>query len=281
MGRRVEKVAGGFTTGYTYDGADILREVRGATSWKYIHGPGSDQPLAREDGSGALTYYNADGLGSIVKRSSQAGAVAHEYRYDAWGSIEVGSSEAGHAFTGREWDPETRLYYYRARYYDPTLGRFASEDLPRIDDAFRRYSYVRNSPAVYRDPSGWWETRGPGPDPNMAGPYTGCGGDGFPVPVVPTKGPACLRRCAEYHERSHVVDIMMAAPGICIGKPARTIIRGSEQEERASERRACQIQLDCLRALMEQKKKCPDGQCTIPDIKNAIFTVELYCLQVS
>ena len=100
--------------------------MRGTTSLKYVHGLGTDEPLAAEDGCGPLTYYHVDGLGSIRKRTNQAGAVVHEYRYDAWGNIEMGASEPGYAFTGREWDPESGLYYYRARYYDPRVGRFIS-----------------------------------------------------------------------------------------------------------------------------------------------------------
>ena len=157
-GRRVEKVAGGVTTSYTYDGEDILREVRGASTLKYVHGPGIDEPLAREDGSGVLTYFHTDGLGSVVKRTDQAGAVVHEYRYDAWGNIETGATEPGYAFTGREWDPETGLYYYRARYYDPKIGRFISEDpLPieaRPFEELNNYAYVANNPVNFIDPAG-------------------------------------------------------------------------------------------------------------------------------
>jgi RHS repeat-associated protein len=280
LGRRAEKVAGGVTASYAYDGGDILREVRGGSTFKYVHGPGSDQPLAVDD-AGTLSYFHADGLGSIVRTTNAAGSVGVARQYDAWGNLEVGATQSGYAFTGREWDPEIELYYYRARYYDPTLGRFGSEDLPTVDGGGRRYVYVRNNPAVYRDPSGWWESRGLGPDPNKVGPYTGCGGDGYPEPVMPTKGPPCLRRCAEYHERSHVVDIMMAAPGICFGKPARTVIRGSEQEERASERGACETQLRCLRGLLERKRSCPDPQCTVRQIQDAITSVEIYCQQFS
>jgi YD repeat-containing protein len=56
VGRRVEKVVGGVTTTYTYDDEDILRETTSTgTTLKYVHGPGIDEPLAQEDGAGALT----------------------------------------------------------------------------------------------------------------------------------------------------------------------------------------------------------------------------------
>jgi RHS repeat-associated protein len=151
LGRRVEKIAGGVTTTYTYDGVAILREERGSATLKYVQGPSIDEPLAREDGSGTLTYYQADGLGSIVKRTNQAGAVVHEYRYDAWGSVESGAGEPGYAFTGREWDPEIGLYYYRARYYDPVTGTFASAD---PIESPQLYAYANGDPVRLSDPMG-------------------------------------------------------------------------------------------------------------------------------
>ena len=154
IGRRVEKVAGGVTTSYTYDAEAVLREMRGSAVLRYVQGLGMDEPLAVEDSSGSLGYYHADWLGSIVKRTSQSGAVAHEYRYDAWGNIELGATEPGYSFTGREWDPETKLYYYRARYYDANVGRFTGEDPAGLADGPNRYTYVRNKPADRIDPTG-------------------------------------------------------------------------------------------------------------------------------
>jgi RHS repeat-associated protein len=153
LGRRVEKVAGGLTTGHTYDGENILREISGTTTMKYVQGRGLDEPLAGDHGGG-LTYIHADGLGSIVKVTDAVGAVTLARRYDASGNPELGMSNAGYAFTGREWDPETALHHYRARYYDPALGRFLSEDPSGLRGGVNRYPYVAGNPANWTDPSG-------------------------------------------------------------------------------------------------------------------------------
>jgi RHS repeat-associated protein len=112
-----------------------------------------DEPLGFEE-SGGAGYYHADGLGSIVKATDSAGAVTLVRQYDAWGKLQTGVEQAGYAFTGREWDPETGLKYYRARYYEPNSGRFLSEDpLGQVVDV-NLYSYVRNQPSQLIDPSG-------------------------------------------------------------------------------------------------------------------------------
>jgi len=156
LGRRVLKSTPGKVTAYTYDGADILREnvtLGGITTTSYyVHGPSIDEPLGKETG-GVMTYYHADGLGSVVKETNQAGAVTNTLRYDAWGNIEAGARD-GYAFTGREWDPETGLYYYRARYYDPRAGRFISEDPIGFGGGPNSYGYVDGGPANFADPSG-------------------------------------------------------------------------------------------------------------------------------
>ena len=74
--------------------------------------------------------------------------------YDPWGNPAATPAPDGYAFTGREWDAETGLYYYRTRYYDPAAGRFASEDGLRFDAGSNFYSYVDNNPAKYSDPYG-------------------------------------------------------------------------------------------------------------------------------
>jgi RHS repeat-associated protein len=158
-GRRVEKVAGGKTYRYAYSGMDILRETvtdgSGTTTYRYIHGPGIDEPLARENvTAGTVEYYHADGLGSIVATTNQAGTIVSTRQYDAWGNLEIGASDPGYAFGGYHWDPEIGLYYVRARYLDPKLGRFISEDPIGFAGGLNLYAYAANRPTYYVDPFG-------------------------------------------------------------------------------------------------------------------------------
>lgn len=99
-----------------------------ADTIRYFQGAGIDEPLARKNSSDVVTYYLADHLGSIVQETSASGSVLLEREYDPWGVAMKGASTSGRAFTGREWDAEVGLYYYRARYYEPGRGRFLSDD---------------------------------------------------------------------------------------------------------------------------------------------------------
>jgi RHS repeat-associated protein len=75
------------------------------------------------------------------------------------------------AFTGREWDPETGLYYYRARYYDPKIGRFISEDPIDFEGGVNFYSYVENNPVNLVDPEGLQACLIIGRVPTVIDPY--------------------------------------------------------------------------------------------------------------
>jgi RHS repeat-associated protein len=102
----------------------------------------------------AAQTIHADGLGSIIAMTDAAGNVTSRRQYDAWGNLEVGADQPGYAFTGREWDPETQLYYYRARYYDPKIGRFISQDPIGFAGGVNLYPYVGNRPTTLSDPLG-------------------------------------------------------------------------------------------------------------------------------
>ena len=129
FGRRIEKSVNGVPTKYFSDQEDILFEYDGAgnITRKYVHGPGVDEPLAVEM-SGSFYFYHADGLGSIVFLTKNNRKLEETYSYDSFGRPQESTFSQPYSFTGREWDTETGLYYYRARYYDPAAGRFISRD---------------------------------------------------------------------------------------------------------------------------------------------------------
>jgi RHS repeat-associated protein len=168
LGRRIEKVANGQTKRYVYDGEDILLEYDGANTLqaKYTHGPGIDAPIAVTKGADTF-FYHQDGLGSVTDLSDAAGATAKSYSYDSYGNIleSPGTLEQPYTFTGREFDAESGLSYYRARYYDPASGRFLQQDpgsaginsarLPRHPlDLVSQYVYAADNPIQLIDSFG-------------------------------------------------------------------------------------------------------------------------------
>ncbi|HJP60462.1 MAG TPA: RHS repeat-associated core domain-containing protein, partial [Gemmatimonadaceae bacterium] len=156
-GRRTEKVAAGLTHQYIYDAEDIVEErISGSSSdtIRYHHGVGIDEALARTNAIIVTTYYLSDHLGSVVQETNASGAVALEREYDPWGVQIQGGNSSGYAFTGREWDSEVALSFYRARYYQPEIGRFLGDDPLGLFDGPNIAAYVGNSPLGRVDPSG-------------------------------------------------------------------------------------------------------------------------------
>ncbi len=127
----------------------------GNVTARYTHALGIDEPLAMFRG-GATYYYHADGLGSITSLTDAAGAIVASYPYDSFGNLghSTGTVVNPFRYTGREWDSEAGLYFYRARYYDPATGRFLSEDPIGFKGGINFYPYVGNSVPNFSDPSG-------------------------------------------------------------------------------------------------------------------------------
>jgi RHS repeat-associated protein len=122
---------------FAYDGDNLIEETNssGGVVARYEGTQNIDEPLAMLR-SGATSYYHADGLGSISSLSNAAGSIASTYTYDSFGKLtnSTGSLVNSFRYTARESDTETGLYYYRARYYDPSTGRFVA----RIRSDFKR-----------------------------------------------------------------------------------------------------------------------------------------------
>jgi RHS repeat-associated protein len=155
------RMAASAGTAYVYDGDNVLEEISstGTMLARYTMGLGLDEPLAMLRG-GATHYYGQDGLGTVTSLFATNGTVATSYSYSAFGqTAQTGSVVNPFRFTGREFDSETGLYYYRARYYDPRIGRFLSEDPVGFKGGINFYAYVENSPAFFTDPYGLWSTR--------------------------------------------------------------------------------------------------------------------------
>jgi RHS repeat-associated protein len=157
FGRRIYKSSSSGTSIFAYDGNKLIEETNssGAVVARYSQGFNIDEPLAMLR-SATTSYYHADGLGSVTSLSSSAGSLAQTYGYDSFGKQTSSSGSLTNPFqyTAREFDPETNLYFYRARYYAPVLGRFLSEDPLRFKVSADYYSYVWNRPLVLRDPFG-------------------------------------------------------------------------------------------------------------------------------
>jgi RHS repeat-associated protein len=107
-------------------------------------------------GAGTAFYYQADGLGSITSLTTTGGTLAETYSYDSFGQTSTSGGVVNpFQYTGREFDSETGLYYYRARYYDPVVGRFVNEDPLgiRLSDP-NVYLYAGANPVHNLDPFG-------------------------------------------------------------------------------------------------------------------------------
>ena len=108
-------------------------------------------------------FYHFDGQGNVIALSNSSGNVVEEYEYDVYGLVSVQSlgqtwdrSQYGnpYLFTGRRWDGDTGLYYYRARMYSPDLGRFLQPDPLGYFDGMNVYAYCGNNPVNWIDPWG-------------------------------------------------------------------------------------------------------------------------------
>jgi RHS repeat-associated protein len=164
FGQRVSRTVNSVTTRLVLDPAAyfsrLLMETDAAGNpiAYYVHGLG----LIAKITPGGQTYtYHYDWRGSTVALTDAAGTVVSRYVYDAWGNVGTNSFEAvanPFRFVGRlgVTDEGNGLFYMRARYYLPGLGRFTSKDPVGMLGGPNFYVYARNDPLGLMDPLGLW-----------------------------------------------------------------------------------------------------------------------------
>jgi RHS repeat-associated protein len=156
FGRRTGKTVQGTTTNFLYDGLNPVQEKSGATvTANLLTGLGIDEFFTRTDGVGVRSLL-PDALGSTVALGDGTGTLQTQYTYEPFGFVSQtgAASTSSYKFTGRE-DDGSGLMYYRARYYQPRLQRFISEDPLGFDGGdVNLYGYVRNNPLTFIDPLG-------------------------------------------------------------------------------------------------------------------------------
>jgi RHS repeat-associated protein len=198
LGRRVKKTASGATKIYVsattpiayspQAGQELVEYVSGAVptspTEKCVYGNDIDEPIWKT-GTGGAVYYHANSLYCVSALTNGSGAVVERYRYTPYGELTILAADGTtvrsasnyanpYTYTGRRWDSETGLYYHRARYYHPALGRFLGRDPIRLAAQLpEQYGYLRGRPFLFIDPSGklpFFPCRHPAPWLPPAGP---------------------------------------------------------------------------------------------------------------
>lgn len=157
LGRLQSTTVGSTPTQYLYSGTELVAELNGSGTVlrRYVHGPGTDDPVVWYEGSTLATrnYLHADERGSVIATTDNTGT-ATVYTYGPYGEPNPSWTGSRFRYTGQTAIPEAHLYYYKARVYSPTLGRFLQTDPIGTKDDLNLYTYVNDDPIDGLDPTG-------------------------------------------------------------------------------------------------------------------------------
>lgn len=158
LGNRVARVANSVETRYVGDGLAETDSSGNITAY-YVYGLGL---ISKITPSGQAYYYHYDGIGSTIAITDSSGVIVNKYAYDAFGKVIEQDEQISNPFryVGQYgvMDEGNGLFYMRARYYDPEVGRFVNKDPIGFEGGdVNLYAYVGNNPVNYNDPEGkWW-----------------------------------------------------------------------------------------------------------------------------
>jgi RHS repeat-associated protein len=154
LGRRSARTVSGTTVKYLHDGLNVVQrqDAGGSPTAQMLMG-GLDEIFGEVTATGTTSYFT-DALGSTVALTDGSRATNAEFTYEPYGkNSKTGAGDTPFRYTGRD-DDGTGLYYYRARYYHPQLGRFVAEDPIGLAGGINLYAYVGGNPLSYVDPLG-------------------------------------------------------------------------------------------------------------------------------
>jgi RHS repeat-associated protein len=170
-GRLASYTWNGGTTSFLYDGVKLIGEYNSSSQMlrRYVHGPGTDNLIVWYEGSGngTLRYLYTNQQGSVIATADSSGNRGDIYAYGPygepkdqygftyWPGIGTGSTSVSRfGYTGQVFLADARLYYYKARVYDPQIGRFLQTDPIGSADNLNLYAYVGGDPVNNTDPTG-------------------------------------------------------------------------------------------------------------------------------
>jgi RHS repeat-associated protein len=164
---RVKKIVGGVTTQYLVDDLNptgypqVVEELtNGAVSRTYTYGLQRISQNQVISNTWTPSFYGYDGLGTVRQLTNSSGTITDTYDYDAFGNKinSTGTTPNAYLYRGEQWDTDLGIYYLRARYYNPTTGRFMSRDpddgSPYDPETLHKYAYANADPVDGFDPSG-------------------------------------------------------------------------------------------------------------------------------